>query len=261
MSDLHEQMGRLSKQVAELETRLGEAAGNLAELTSIMAPFLARYQDSILHYYDELVQVQREIADLRAARGDRSAVSAGQARSPLDRFLDQNVPVDVQYARTWQGKKAPKLDGPQNLSPVTPDLKQMYAKVVAHLHPGLADTRAERERMRSLMSKANEAYVRRDVVSMQAMVDAYCTHTNLPAIVDDKVVRYQQDRIQRIEVVIGKIEGQYFDLRYGLPAKIKANAELTWAEEKRDLIAELSGEIRQQLQEAQSELITLKSRL
>jgi hypothetical protein len=260
MSDYYGQMGQLSKQVSDLETQLGEVAGNLAELISVMAPFLARYQDSILRYYDELIQTQREIADLRAARGDRSAILAGQARSPLDDFLSQNVPVDEQYARVWQGKKAPRIEGPQNLPPVTLDLKQLYAKVVARLHPDLADTRAERDRLRSLMSKANEAYVRRDMISMQAMADVYCTHTNLPAIVDDKVVRYQEARIQRLEVVIGKIEGQYFDLRYGLPAKIKANAELTWAEEKRDLIGELSSELRRQLQEAQSELITLKSR-
>ena len=117
MIDLHKQMAQLSQQAAGLEERLGEVAGNLAELTSVMAPFLARFQDRILRYYDELIQAQREIADLRATRGNRSAVSAGQARTPLDRFTDQNIPVDEQYARAWQGKKAPKLEGPQNLPP------------------------------------------------------------------------------------------------------------------------------------------------
>lgn len=253
-------MAQLSEQTATLEEHLGEVAGNLAELTSIMAPFLTRYQDQILRYYDELIQAQREIADLRAARGDRDAVFAGQARSPLDRFTDQTVSVDEQYARAWQGKKAPKLEGPQNLPPVTPELKQLYTKLVARLHPDLASTRAERARLRSLMSKANDAYIRRDMVSLRAMADVYCAPTNLPAIVDEKVVADLHARVQMLEMLVSKIEGQYFDLRYGLPAKIKAHAELAWAEEKRDLITELSAEIQQQLQEAQSELGMLRSR-
>jgi hypothetical protein len=58
------------------------------------------------------------------------------------------------------------------------------------------------------------------------------------------------ERIQMLEMLVSEIEGQYFDLRYGLPAKIKAHAEFAWAESKRDLIAELSNEIQQQLQEA-----------
>jgi hypothetical protein len=260
MTDLHHQMAQLSKQAATLEDHLGETAGNLAELIRIMAPFLTRYQDQILRYYDELIQTQREIADIRAARGDRDAVFAGQARSPLDRFTDQNIPVDEQYARAWQGKKAPKLEGPQSLRPVTPEFKHLYTKVVACLHPDLATTRAERERLRSVISKANDAYVRRDMISLRAMADVYCVSTNLPAIVDEKVVADLHERIQMLEMLVSKIEGQYFDVRYGLLAKIKAHAELAWAEEKRDLIAELSVEIQQQLQEAQSELVTLRSR-
>ncbi len=260
MTDLHQQMAELSKQAAALEDQLGEVAGNLAELISIMAPFLTRYQDQILRYYDELIQAQREVADIRAARGDREAVVAGQARSPLDRFTDQNIPVDEQYARAWQGKKAPKLEGPQKLPPVTSEFKRLYTKVVACMHPDLATTRGERERLRSVISKANDAYVRRDMHSLRTMTEVYCVSTNLPAIVDQKVVDNLHERIQMLEMLVTKIEGQYFDLRYGLPAKIKAHAELAWAQEKRDLIAELSHEIRQQLQEAQSELVTLRSR-
>lgn len=260
MTDFHQQMAQLSQQAATLEEHLGEVAGNLAELISIMAPFLARYRDRVLRYYDELIQVQRDIADLRAAQGDRSAVSAGQARSPLDRFTEQNIPVDEQYARAWKGKKAPKLEGPQDLPPVSPELKQVYARVVARLHPDLASTRAERDRLRSLISKANEAYIHRDIRSLHTMADIYCAPSNLPAIVDDRVVADLHERVQMLEMLISKIEGQYFDLRYGLPAKVKAHAEFAWAEGKHDLIAELSAEIQQQLHEAQSELATLRSR-
>ncbi|MBN1313794.1 MAG: hypothetical protein JXB30_20495 [Anaerolineae bacterium] len=261
MTDLHQQMAKLSEKVSELEAHLGEMAGNLAELTTIMAPFLARYQDNILHYYDKLIRVQREIADLRAAQGDLDAVSPGQAVTPLDRFTDQNIPVDEQYARMWEGKKTPRLDGPQNLPPAAPELKQLYTKVIARLHPDLASTRSERARLRSLTSKANNCYVRRDMSALRTMADIYCEQSSLPAIVDEKVIKELRGRVQMLEMLITKIEGQYFDLRYGLPAKIKASAELVWAEEKRDLIAELSAEIRQYLREAQAELITLKSRL
>jgi hypothetical protein len=147
------------------------------------------------------------------------------------------------------------------LPPAASELKQLYTKVIARLHPDLANTRSERARLRSLVSKANDSYVRRDMSALRTMADVYCISSNLPAIVDEKVLKEQRDRVQMLEMLIMKIEGQYFDLRYGLPAKIKASAELAWAEEKRDLIAELSTEIRQHLREAHAELITLRSRL
>ncbi|MBN1429615.1 MAG: hypothetical protein JXB07_14695 [Anaerolineae bacterium] len=260
MSDFHQQMAGLGKQIAELESHLGEVSGNLAEIHAVMAPFLARYQDNILHYYDNLVQIQRELADLRAEHGDLTAVLPGQAVSPLDRFTDQNLSVDEQYARRWQGKKSPRLDKPQNLSPATPEIKQLYARVVAHVHPDLSITSSELTGRKRLLNQANHAYVQRDEALLKRMAESCCAPSIMPAIVTEKTVKKQQMRVQQLEMLITKIEGQYFDLRYGLPAKIKAYAEMAWAEEKRDLIGELSAEIRQRLQEAQLELTTLRRR-
>jgi hypothetical protein len=223
-----------------------------------MAPFMARYQQLIWPYYDALANVQREIADLRVAMGDKSAISAGEARSPLDRFFD-DLSVQEQFDRAWGNKKLARLDAPPNMSPPPDDVKRVYAEVVGYLHPELTDEPAERERRRQLMVKVDDAYVRRDAPSLDAVAEMYRVRSSLPGRAPEDVVQHLRDRVMLLEMAIGRIEGQKFDLRYGLMAKIKTSAEQLWADEKRDLLTELSQEIQRSPAEAQAELDRLQS--
>jgi hypothetical protein len=258
MADTQQQIAELSKKITELETKMGGICGEVAELRTIMGPFITRYQTLILPFYEALAGTQREIADRRVAMGDKSAIHPGEPRSPLDRFFE-DPNVQEQYERAWQGKKAPRASGPLHLTAASPEIKSLYAGVVAHLHPELAKDKAERERRRQIMTKVDEAYVRRDQISLQAMVDTYQDRSNLLSEAPDDVVAALRERVVLTETAIGKVEGQKFDLRYGLIAKIKAYAEQLWAEEKRDLLGELSREVQRSLDAAQAELETLRA--
>jgi hypothetical protein len=257
MADTQQQIAELSSKISALQSRLGDLCGEVAELNTIMAPFLARYQSLIWPYYETLANVQREIADRRVAMGDKSAVAPGEARSPLDRFFE-DPNVQEQYERAWQGKKATRPTGPLNMSFAPPEIKQIYGEVVGYMHPELTEDKAERERRRQLMVKVDEAYVRRDETSLNAMADMYRDRSYLPGLAPADVLQNLRDRVVMMETAVARIEGQKYDLRYGLIAKMKNYAEQLWAEEKRDLLTELSVEIQRSLDEAQTELASLK---
>jgi len=258
MADTQQQIAELGKKITELQGQLADLCADVAELDQIMAPFLARYQQLIWPYYEELANTQREIADIRVARGDRAAVNRGEARSPLDRFFDDPT-VEEQYERVW-GKGASRTEVIQNKTPAPEDIRKLYTEVVGYLHPELTDDPHERDRRRQLMGKVDDAFVRRDRPSLEAMAEMYRVRSNLPGRAPEDVVASLRERVMTLEVAVGKVEGQRYDLRYGMMAKIKSYAEQMWRENKRDLLSELSQEIRQSLSAAQTELNSLRGR-
>ncbi len=263
MGEFQQEMTRLSKQIATLEARLGEVTGELVDLRAVMAPFLERYQTEVLRYHTELVQVQRHIADLKGERGELSALDSGNADTPLSRLVSipDYVPVQEQYDRVWRGKQPPRPEDLQDdLPAVSPAIKRLYAEIVAHLHPELAETLQERERRTQLIQEVNRAYVNRDEVSLQAMAEAHRSHSNLPAIVDEQAVKKLKRRLFMIEQVVAKVEGQLFDLRHGDVAKVRAYTEHARRTLGRDFIADLGKELQAELRQAQQELAELRTR-
>jgi hypothetical protein len=253
-------MTNLSRQIAQLETRLGELAGEIAELRAEMDPFVARYRTEVLVYQEEMAQVEREIADVKAILGDRQALGSRGPNPALD-FLPKNyVPADEQYRRVWKGGGPAKPTGPKNLTPATLTLKKLYAEVIALLHPELAHDPREYQRREALMRKINDAYVQRNEPALQAMLDAHKDRSNLPALVDERVLKELRNQITDMEVLIGKLEGEHYELRYGEVAYAKAEADRI-APSGRDLIAEIRRDLQHNLMQARQELADLKALL
>jgi hypothetical protein len=257
MADTQQQIAELSKKITSLQAQLADLCGDVAELNLVMAPFLARYQQLIWPYYESLAKIQREIADIRVAKGDKSAISKGEARSPLDRFFE-DPSVQEQYERAWN-KSSARAESVPSKAPVPDDVRLLYAEVVGYLHPELTDEPAERDRRRQLMGKVDDAYVRRDQPSLEAVAEMYRVRSSLPGRAPEDVVQHLRDRVVTLEVAVGKVEGQKYDLRYGMMAKIKSYAEQMWKEQKRDLLTELSQEIQRSLSDARVELDHLRN--
>lgn len=263
MPDLHDQMRMLHDQIVSLERRLGEVCGDYVEITAALAPFLTRYRDEITRYHKALVLAQRELADVRAYLGDTKAMSHGEAFSPLDEFLKREdvVSVQKQYERVWEGKDlAPRMEGIDNVKPVSKELKELYGKAVAELHPELALSIKERRGRITLFNQVNAAYLRRDVNTVRMAVDSMTPKSTLPSIVDNELVSKMRDRVYMLEELIAKIEAYYYDYRYGDIAKVRAYAKQA-TEQGKDFIGELSLEIQTALGRTADELAQLKQNI
>ncbi len=252
------QTASLAQQVADLEGRLGEVAGELVELTFQLAPFLARYRREVLTAHEELVELQRRIADLRLARGDRAAQSAARANTPLSRLVEvESYPsVQAQFERTWASKQPLRAgDILENtaLPPSSAAIKALYAEIVARLHPDLTLNEDERERRRELIRGVNRAYLNRDQVSLEAVADAHRPRHNLPAVVDEQAVEDLRQRAFLLEQTIARLEGKVYELRHGDAARVMAFAAAAQAE-GHDLLSELNQAIQREIEEARQQL-------
>jgi hypothetical protein len=260
MPDFQTQASRLSKRVAELEAELGAACGDYVELVTEIAPFLTRFRSEVMRYHNALALAQRELADVRVYLGDAHSLSRGQPESPLDELLKREEPtVQEQYDRVWGNgsQNASQTTGPQGRAPASPEVKQLFAKAVARLHPDFAQSEEERKRNLSLFNRVGTAYLNRDQRTLQSVVDSLTTKTNLPAVADYDVIRKLEDRIYQLETVSQNISGQYYDYRYGDVARIRVYA-LQAEEEGRDLLADLSENLQRTLRNTLEELKKLK---
>lgn len=256
MAELHTEMRDLSEQIATLKPRLAKASGELAELNSVMQPFMALFRQEVLRFHDALLAMQREISDLKAMQGSVSDRDAGQVASPLGQFTGSVLSVQEQYDRTWGGKEVPEFEGP-NLPPASDKLKAFYADVLVAVHPDLQTKGKDRKKYEELLQKANAAYVKRDVITLDSMATMYRERSNLPALVTQEVVDQLQDLVDAMEELSGQIEGEIFELQYSEITRIKAYVDDAKSK-GHDLVKELSEKVRQALQAANEELAALK---
>lgn len=264
MPDLQDQIRQLHTHIDELEVSLGRVCGQYVEITAMLAPFLARYRDEVLRYHKALVMAQREVADVRAYLGDSKALAEGESSTPLDEFLKREdiVSVQEQYERVWGGKNdTPAAEtGDESLPPASDELRKLYGRAVAHLHPELALSSAERRSRISLFNQVNIAYLRRDINTVRMAADASTPRSNLPALIDDKALKTLRERVYVLEELISRTEAQYYDFRYGDVAKVRAYAKRAEAQGK-DFLANLSDDIQSALRNTAEELVRLKSNL
>jgi hypothetical protein len=145
------------------------------------------------------------------------------------------------------------------LPPASKEVRRLYGKAIAALHPSLASSTQERRRRANLINQVNAAYVRRDETTLRMIVESAVPQTNLPALVDDRTVQELRNRAFDLEELIVRIEGQGYDLRYGDIARVRAHAEQAETA-GRDFISEISADIQAALMRIKNELKELRAR-
>jgi hypothetical protein len=260
MSEIQRQMADLGKRTAEYEARLASASAELADLTYVMLPFITRYEHLVAPPFTKLLILQRHIADLKAMLGDKEARRPGQAATPLDRF-SEDASILEQYERTWHGKKHAKTGQPLNFPPASESLHRLYSAVIVKMHPDLSTDPAEKLRRRTMLFKVNETYARRDEFSLQMLAESYGKPSNLPAVVDEQALESMRERVYVLEKAINAVEGETFELRYGLMAKVKAHAEFNWAQNHSDLIIALVRDLESAVRQAQGDVEILIAKI
>ncbi len=263
MPNFQSHASQLSKRVAELEAELGAICGDYIELVTEMAPFLTRFRDEVMRYHNALALAQRELADMRAYLGDAQALDKGSPESPLDELLArEELTVQEQFDRVWGdgNKNASQTVGDSASTPLSREVKDLFAQAAARLHPDFAQTEEERKRNLTLFNRVGNAYLNRDQRTLQSVVDALTPQTNLPAVIDHQVIQKLEDRIFHLETVTQNVSGQYYDYRYGDVARVRRYARQAEAE-GRDLLATLSENIQRTLRRTLEELKETKKML
>lgn len=225
------------EQLASVRVELAEMEAEMAQYRAQLKAFEGRYLRQVGVLYAELDELEARITEHEAKLYDSDGARqrAEEARQRAQESHD---------AAFGEASEVPEFDPPANL-------KTLFREVAKRIHPDFAKDDAERDYFTLLMARANQAYRRGDVETLQRMLD---DHTELHAVSASESVAAELLRIarqiQHAKRDVAALETERYMLRGSEIALLFHDAE-TAALEHRDLLTELATGIREQIADAQ----------
>ena len=148
----------------ELSQVLAERELDLEELKLSVARFQHRYFSEVGRKYVELDDLRAQVAELKAKR------------NPGDSTLKRDAETAREEAKKSAEEYQDGTDSPEPTSGKTEaseETKKLYRRIASIIHPDKATDEKSRQLRTRLMAELNEAYARKDVARMQAILAAW----------------------------------------------------------------------------------------
>ena len=226
------------EQLAEVRTLLAERESELAQTRAQLRTFEGRYLRQVGILYAELDDLEARIAEREA-----ELYGSDSARSRAEESRQRAG--ETHDAAFGAAREAEEFDPP-------PSLKTLFREVAKRIHPDFARARddAEASYFTLLMARANEAYSRGDVETLQRLLD---DHLEINATVAGEGAAAELLRIARqirhAERDLAHLEAERHSLLGSELAQLHLDAEAA-AAAHRDLLTELATAVRAQIAEA-----------
>ena len=224
------------EQLAALRGRLVERERELGQLRAQLRTFESRYFRQVGTLYAELDELEARIAEREVDLYDSDAARkrAEEARQRAQETHDAALGED---------------DEEEEFDPA-PNLKALFREVAKRIHPDFARDEAEQKHFTLLMARANQAYRRGDMETLQRLMDDYREVTGALAGESTAVELLRVMRqIQHAERDIAALDAEQEALLTSEIAQLHLDAEEA-AREHRDLFTELATRVREQVAEA-----------
>ncbi len=224
------------EQLAAVRTRLAESEAELAQLRAQLQAFEGRYLRQVGGLYAELDELEARIAEREVDlyQSDAARARAEEARQRAQQTHD---------AAFGHEQAAPEFDPP-------PTLKTLFRDLAKRIHPDFAHDDAEQRHFTLLMARANQAYRRGDGEALLRMLD---DHREIHATIAGEEAAAELQRITRQIAHAGRdiaaLEAERHTLLASEIAQLFVESEQI-ANEHRDLLAELSATVREQIADA-----------
>jgi hypothetical protein len=235
------ELGRISAILAEREL-------DLEDLTLSVARFQHRYYAELGKRYVELDELRAQIAEHRARRVPRDAKLKQQAQVAREE-------ASKTASEHSQGENATKPPAEEGES--SGETKTLYRKIASTVHPDKATDEHSRHLRTKLMAELNEAYARKDVRRMKAILSEWDESpdaipgdgTGAELVRTIRAIAQVKRRIAGIEQVISQIpESDIHKLMTTVH-----DADLAG----RNILAEMAEALNAEIREAEAELKTL----
>ncbi len=228
------------ERLAAIRALLAERESELAQLRAQLAAFEGRYLRQVGILYAELDEIEARIANRESLRSgsEEARRLAEEARQRAQQSHE---------AAYGEAAEAPEFTPP-------PNLKTLFREVAKRIHPDFARDDDEGKYFTLLMARANQAYARGDVETLQRLLD---DHREINTSLDNEgtaaeILRLSR-QIRHAERDIATLDFDLYTLRSSEAAQLFADAEAA-ALQHRDLLAELAAKVRRQIDEAQCHL-------
>jgi len=224
------------EQLAAVRTRLAERESELAQLRAQLKTFEGRYLRQVGILYAELDDIEARIAEREVDLYDSDS-----ARSRAEEARRQAQ--ETHDAAFGEAREAEEFDPP-------PSLKTLFREVAKRIHPDFARDEVEQKHFTLLMARANQAYSRGDTETLERMLD---DHREISASIAGEGAAAELLRItrqiQHAERDIATLDAEEHTLLSSEIAQLHLDAEAA-AREHRDLLAELSAKLSEQIADA-----------
>ena len=224
------------ERLAAVRSTLAERESELAQIRAQLKTFEGRYLRQVGILYAELDEVEARIAEREVALYDSDSARrhAEESRQRAQETHD---------AAFGDAREAEEFDPP-------PSLKTLFRDVAKRIHPDFARDDAEQRHFTLLMARANQAYSRGDIETLQRLLD---DHRGINASIAGEGAAAELLRItrqiQHAERDIAALDAERHTLLAGDIAQLHLDAEAA-AREHRDLLTELASSLREQIADA-----------
>lgn len=227
-------------ELATLRTRLAEREAELAQLRAQFKAFESRYFRQVGVLYAQLDDLEARImereADLYNSDSARERADAARQRAQQSH--------DAAFA---EEQETPEFDP-------SPTLKTLFRDVARRIHPDVARDEEEASYFTLLMARANGAYRRGDVETLQRLLD---DQREVHAMTADESRTAEHARvmrqIQHERRDLAVLDSERDALLASDIAHLHDDAEAA-AREHRDLLTELASGLREQMVDAERRL-------
>src|SRR5580698_2438298 len=212
------------EQLATVRTRLAERESELAQIRAQLKTFEGRYLRQVGILYAELDDLEARIAEreLNLYDSDSARLRAEEARQRAQETHD---------AAFGEAREAEEFDPP-------PSLKTLFRDVAKRIHPDFARDAAEGKHFTLLMARANQAYRRGDLETLQRLLD---DHREISTSIAGEGAAAELLRItrqhQHAQRDIAALDAERHTLLASDIAQLHLDAEAA-AREHRDLLTE-----------------------
>ncbi|SNT38815.1 hypothetical protein SAMN05421770_11082 [Granulicella rosea] len=221
------------EQLAAVRAALAERESELAQARAQLKAFEGRYLRQVGVLYAELDDLEARIAEREVDLYDSDAARR-RARESRQRARETH---DAAFS---EAHEAPEFDPP-------PSLKSLFREVARRIHPDFAADDDERKHLTLLMARANEAYSRGDLDTLQRMLDDHREVNAAIAEEGSSAELLRVDRqIQHATRDIARLDAEERTLLASEISQLHRDAEAA-ALEDRDLLTELAAGLREQI--------------
>jgi hypothetical protein len=223
------------ERLAAVRAALAERESELAQIRAQLKAFEGRYLRQVGILYAELDELEARIAEREVDLYDSDSA---RRRAAETRQRAQET-HDAAFSAALE---AQEFDPP-------PSLKTLFREVAKRIHPDFARDDAEQSHFTLLMARANHAYSRGDIETLQRLLDDYreinASNTEGPAAELLRVTR----QIQHAQRDIAALDAERETLVASEIGQLHRDAEAA-AGEHRDLLAELASNVGEQIADA-----------
>jgi hypothetical protein len=245
LAELYEQLAERRERIAALELELFDTRSALAVFQSEVARRLGPLQTRLEAVEKELRQARRQ-AERRAQWGERAESG--------------DIPYDVieQFERTWR-RCPPAAETPKK-KPLDVDarteIKQLYRALAKRFHPDLTVDPAEKKYREGVMAQVNEAYAADNLEALRRLAELPDRPEIEPERTRQQVMVDLRAEIKRLDQVAWQLQATIDQLTRSHDLQLMLEATMA-RQEGRDLIAELTADLRRQVAQLEAELAAL----